>query len=259
MSALSSLISLSWALEAYHKALRESLEDKIDIGYWGFALRFIWRICMISSRVTAMALFALHFQWWIFPVMFVHWVAMAAWLIWQKTEFYDTRREEIPFVCVIAVVHIFCFFNMKEGRTRMRASLYYILIFFENSAMVILWYIYSGMYIVQSHGIIALSFVLAGFFAGILTMSIYFVCFHPNRLRQRNQDLPDMAGDVPDSGPCPEGMRHGVKRCNLFRSEGRRYCWWEEETSQESGTAKRTNNVDDGDSKQNSTTFESSV
>ncbi|XP_072044790.1 XK-related protein 6-like [Amphiura filiformis] len=244
LSAISSLLSLSWALEAYHKALRESLETKNDISYFGFAFRYIWRVSMITSRVTAMALFALQFEFYIFPAIAFHWALMTVWLISQKTEFCETKTEERLFCGVIAVVHIFCFFNMKEGQTRQRMAVYYILVLFENSVMAGLWYYYSGMYINHNYGIMALSFVWAGFFIGILTMMIYYGCFHPNhsRISETDANLSQTSGYGTETGTdtvegvyyyqdVPDGFtfhrkKSDKRRGNMFTKSGRRYLYW---------------------------------
>ncbi len=201
---------------------------------------------MITSRVTSMALFALQFNYYIFPAVVSHWALMTMWLISQNTEFCQTKAEERFFCGVIAVVHIFCFFNMKEGRTRLRIATYYIIVFFENSAMAVLWYYYSGMYIRLNYGILALSFVWAGFFIGIITMTIYYGCFHPNNYKsfqssEGESSLSQTSGYGTDTGTdtlegvyyqdVPDGVFLSNKLDNrhignMFTKSGRRYLYW---------------------------------
>lgn len=55
----------------------------------------------------------------------VHWFAMTLWLVVQDTDFCATWWEERLFNAVVGVIHIFCFFNMKEGRSRWRMVSFY--------------------------------------------------------------------------------------------------------------------------------------
>ncbi|XP_071511142.1 XK-related protein 6-like [Diadema antillarum] len=176
--ALVSLSSLAWALEGYHKALRDSCTDGNSITYLALALRMAWRLFTITSRVIAMALFAAIYEWWIFVVGGVHWLVITVWLVWQETTFCDTKFEEVLFDCVMGFIHIFCFFNVKEGATRYRALLFYTVIFVENTVMFGLWYSYQESQ-EQIYGLPALVFVWGGFFLGIFLMVFYYRFCHP--------------------------------------------------------------------------------
>ncbi|XP_070555145.1 XK-related protein 6-like [Ptychodera flava] len=176
-SACVSLVSLSWSLAAYHKALRESRDDKENINYGGVALQILWRLFTVAARVIALALFASVYLWAVFVIVFVHWLGMTMWLIVQKTDFCPTGAEEIIFDGVIGIVYIFCFFNMKEGKTRYRSTIYYSITFFENVALIGLWYWRREEDYVYTYA--AIAFVIGGFFLGMIFMAIYYLCLHP--------------------------------------------------------------------------------
>ncbi|XP_072170268.1 XK-related protein 6-like [Diadema setosum] len=224
--ALVSLSSLAWALEAYHKALRDSRTDRKNITYVAMALRMAWRLFTITSRVIAMALFAAIYEWWIFVVAGVHWVVITVWLVWQKTAFCDTKFEEVLFDCVMGFIHIFCFFNVKEGATRYRALLFYTVIFVENTVMFGLWYSYQDSR-EQMYGLPALVFVWGGFFLGIFLMAFYYRFCHPNG-QLPYCILPTCGGESPDAEPSEEtdvgiNSRAASYRVNLFSYKSRRY------------------------------------
>ncbi|XP_077991539.1 XK-related protein 6-like [Glandiceps talaboti] len=176
-SACVSLVSLAWALAAYHKALRESRDDKENISYVGIVFQMTWRLFTVAARVIALALFASIFLWAVFIIVIVHWLGMTLWLVVQKTEFCGTGVEEILFDGVIGIVYIFCFFNMKEGRTRYRMATFYCIIFVENSFLIGLWYWQKEEDYVYT--IPALFFVWGGFVIGIFCMILYYLCCHP--------------------------------------------------------------------------------
>ncbi|XP_071486695.1 XK-related protein 6-like [Diadema antillarum] len=201
-SALVSLSSLAWALEAYHKALRDSRTDRKNITYVAVALRMAWRLFTITSRVIAMALFAAIYEWWVFVVAGAHWLVITVWLVWQETTFCDTKFEEVLFDCVMGFIHIFCFFNVKEGATRYRALLFYTVIFVENTVMFGLWYSYQDSR-EQMYGLPALVFVWGGFFLGIFLMAFYYRFCHPNG-QLPYCISPTCGGESPDTEPSDE-------------------------------------------------------
>ncbi|XP_033645384.1 XK-related protein 4-like [Asterias rubens] len=249
-SAIISLASLSWGLEAYHKALRESCSNKNNLGYVGLTFRIIWRTFTITARVISLALFASYYKWLIFPLIGIHWVGMTLWLVYQDTDFCTTRLEEVLFDAVIGIIHIFCFFNMKEGRTRYRALFFYTIIFVENTIMFALWYHHDGQQ--RGYGLPALVFVWGGFFLGLVVMLFYYRCLHPNGnirlwgggppikpnwkpvLQVDGSAVYDNPGRDEVDGPIPWSdiiIPAATRGChgNLFTNRGRRYCYWRTE------------------------------
>ncbi|XP_038057396.1 XK-related protein 4-like isoform X2 [Patiria miniata] len=249
-SAIVSLASLAWGIEAYHKALRESCSNKNNLGYVGLTVRMAWRTFTITARVIALALFAAFSKWIFIALVSIHYVFMTLWLVYQDTDFCTTRLEEVLFDAVIGVIHIFCFFNMKEGRTRYRALFFYAIVLIENTIMFALWYHHGGRD--EVYGKPALSFVWGGFFLGLFIMLFYYRCLHPNgnirlwgggspakpkpavAIQDGHARAYDNNGvDVVD-GPLswdevviPSSTRgcHG----NLFTQKGRRYCYWRDQ------------------------------
>ncbi|KAM7365389.1 hypothetical protein PAMP_016321 [Pampus punctatissimus] len=133
ISSLASLLSLAWVLASYHKLLRDSRDDQRSMSYRGALLHLFWRLFTISSRVLSLALFAslFHIYFGIFVV--VHWCAMAFWVVHGGTDFCMSKWEEVLFNMVVGIVYIFCWFNVKEGRTRYRMIAYYIVVLAENT------------------------------------------------------------------------------------------------------------------------------
>ncbi|XP_072027545.1 uncharacterized protein [Amphiura filiformis] len=236
-SALASLVSLSWSLEAYHKALRESVPSEKNVGWCSLMMRMAAHTFLITSRVISLALFAAYFQWWVFVAAGSHWLLMTLWLICQKTQFCSTRCEEVMFDAVIGVVYIFSFFNMKPNRTRYRALGYYSLVFVENTVMFALWYKTIGKD--TMYGLPALVLVWGGFFLGITVLLLYYRCCHPEAPLPLcdcycvNKDSTDEAVKnqcrVEIDGPVAShpGKDNNKKyEGNLFSRSGRRHLYW---------------------------------
>uniref|UniRef100_A0A7M4FS27 XK-related protein n=1 Tax=Crocodylus porosus TaxID=8502 RepID=A0A7M4FS27_CROPO len=179
VSSVASLMSLAWVLASYHKLLRDSRDDKKSMSYRGALIHLFWRLFTISSRVISFALFASIFQLYFGIFVVVHWCAMAFWIIHGGTDFCMSKWEEILFNMVVGIVYIFCWFNVKEGRTRYRMFAYYTVVLTENAALTLLWYFYRDPNTTDSYAVPALCCVFLSFAAGIALMLLYYGVLHP--------------------------------------------------------------------------------
>ncbi|XP_068409366.1 XK-related protein 6 [Eschrichtius robustus] len=185
VSSVTSLMSLAWVLASYHKLLRDSRDDKKSMSYRGAVIHLFWRLFTISSRVLSFALFASIFQLYFGIFVVVHWCAMAFWIIHGGTDFCMSKWEEILFNMVVGIVYIFCWFNVKEGRTRYRMFAYYTIVLTENAALTFLWYFYRDPETTDSFAVPALCCVFISFVAGIAVMLLYYGVLHPTGPRAK--------------------------------------------------------------------------
>ncbi|XP_045065965.1 XK-related protein 6-like [Coregonus clupeaformis] len=179
MSVLASLLSLSWVLASYHKLLRDSRDDKKSMSYRGALVHLFWRLFTISSRVLSFALFAsvFHLYFGIFVVL--HWCAMAFWVIHGGTDFCMSKWEEVLFNMVVGVVYVFCWFNVREGRTRYRMVTYYTVVLLENAVLTALWYAYRDPATTDAYAGSAICSVFLCFASGVACMVLYYGVLHP--------------------------------------------------------------------------------
>lgn len=139
MSISSSLISISWSLVSYSKSLRISLPNKIPMTYSSIAIMFLWEFFSLTARMLALALFTSAFVHYVGFVFIAHWACMTFWIITMETNFCNTRCEEFGFNVVLGVIFVFCYFNPVDNATRYRYLAFYVFMFFENSAFLLLW------------------------------------------------------------------------------------------------------------------------
>lgn len=179
VSSVASLLSLAWVLASYHKLLRDSRDDKKSMSYRGALIHIFWRLFTISSRVLSFALFAsiFHIYFGIFVV--VHWCAMAFWIVHGGTDFCMSKWEEVLFNMVVGIVYIFCWFNVKEGRTRYHMVIYYFVVLAENTVLTCLWYAYRDPVTTDSYAVLVLCGVYLTFASGVVFMGIYYGFLHP--------------------------------------------------------------------------------
>ncbi|XP_054624160.1 XK-related protein 4 [Dunckerocampus dactyliophorus] len=180
MTAAASLVSLAWALASYQKALRESRDDKKPISYLAVIIQFCWHFFTIAARVITFALFASVFQLYFGIFIVLHWCIMTFWIVHCETDFCISKWEEIVFDMVVGIIYIFSWFNVKEGRTRCRLFIYYLVILVENAALSALWYIYRSPHPTDSFAVPALCVIFSSFLTGVVFLLMYYAFFHPN-------------------------------------------------------------------------------
>ena len=175
---LSSWSSLAISMVSYHKALRFSHEDRGNMSIPGSILYFLWRAVEIGPRVIALGMFASQFKWWVFIVVVVHWIGMSLWLLCQKTHFYQNQCEEKGFNFVCGYVLVFCFLNVRNGRTRYRMIVYYCIFYVENWLFLGFWFYFtdakSQWFYLPTLFVVSLSIILH-----LIFKFLYYGCFHP--------------------------------------------------------------------------------
>jgi len=181
-SIILSITSLAWGLVAYHKALRFSRSDKANVSHASCIAMFLWRFFLLFPRVLVIALFASVFPAWHLSIFLgAHFLAMLIWMLSQKSRFCSNAVEERLFRFFAAVIHIFVFFNLVEGRTRFRVAAFYTVTLLENLTVVVMWMIFAADHhdIATKVGVSAL--VLGSFVLGICFMVLHYTKLHPNK------------------------------------------------------------------------------
>ncbi|KFO13883.1 XK-related protein 7, partial [Balearica regulorum gibbericeps] len=180
-SASASLVSLAWMIASYQKVLRDSREDKMPMSYKGAVVQILWHLFTIAARAIAFALFASVFQLYFGIFIVTHWCIMTFWIIQGETDFCMSKWEEIIYNMVVGIIYIFCWFNVKEGRSRYRMCIYYVITLSENAALTVLWFLYYDRKTTSDFDALILVCVVSSSFAlGIFFMFIYYCLLHPN-------------------------------------------------------------------------------
>eukprot|EP00105_Crassostrea_gigas_P034167 XP_019918315.1 PREDICTED: XK-related protein 6-like [Crassostrea gigas] len=176
LTILSSWVSVSWSVTAYYRALRVSnamdkTHQKTLLASAGY---FLWRAFEIGSRVMALVMMIL-----INPIIFAlivvfHWFAVITWSFATKAKPYKQFHENAIFIVFVGFVQVFSFMNIKAGKSRYHALLYYTLFYIENIVILILWIIvkkesYCPWIYYGSIGIVS---------SGIVFSVVFIACFY---------------------------------------------------------------------------------
>lgn len=159
-------------------------------------MQVLWYLCVLTSRMLAIALFAFAYNYYVFAFIGGHWLIMFLFLLIQKTTFCaDVIREtdskvvikrrwylEIPFDFVAATVYVFGFIGFRKGNTRYWAVFYHVLTYAEIGTMAALFYIkFSSVSYLYVFSLTALTLTAGLYPTGLLFMLAYYLFFHPKK------------------------------------------------------------------------------
>ncbi|KAM9855735.1 XK-related protein 7 isoform 1-T1 [Aulostomus maculatus] len=180
LSASASLISLAWMIASYQKVLRDSRDDKLTMSYKAVIIQILWHLFTIGARTLAFALFASVFQLYFGIFIVTHWCIMTFWIIQGETDFCMSKWEEIIYNMMVGIVYVFCWFNVREGRTRCRMLIYSLTVFIENVALTTAWYLYRGPRTSDFYAVIMVCVVASSYALGTFFMFVYYCLLHPD-------------------------------------------------------------------------------
>nr|XP_020470722.1 XK-related protein 7-like [Monopterus albus] len=215
LSASASLVSLAWMIASYQKVLRDSRDDKLPMSYKAVIAQMLWHFFTIGARTVAFALFASVFQLYFGIFIVSHWCVMTFWIIQGETDFCMSKWEEIIYNMVVGIIYIFCWFNVKEGPSRFRMTVYYSVTLAENVALTAAWYTYRGPHTSDSYALVVVCLVACSFALGTFFMLVYYCWLHPD-----GPVLGSQWGGCVDDGMVGTGGVAGVIDACLTPSQG---------------------------------------
>ncbi|KAM4604517.1 XK-related protein 7 [Discoglossus pictus] len=225
VSASASLLALAWMIASYQKVLRDSRDDKMSMSYKGALVQMLWHLFTIAARALAFSLFASVFHLYFGIFIVTHWCVMTFWIIQGETDFCMSRWEEIIYNMVLGIIYIFCWFNVREGRTRCRMATYYIIVLSENAVLTGLWYLDRKGQFSDFCALLIVCSIICSFALGVFFMLIYYSLLHPNG----PMFGPTSSGCVFTEGPdAPMDLSievSGSLPCTLLRTTGQERDW----------------------------------
>ncbi|KAK7505715.1 hypothetical protein BaRGS_00002986 [Batillaria attramentaria] len=165
----------SWAnlaLTAVVVTKHDSAEDKR--GILSYIVYFLWRVCETGGRVLCIAMFASMFEYWVFAILGLHYVAMLVWNLWAEKD--RSCGQVFIEVCLGYITVFYMPYHSKSSRYAY--FIYYIFFYTENFLMLGLW---AGMTSDRDAwfyipGIVA---VIVFFLLHIVMMFLYYKVAHP--------------------------------------------------------------------------------
>lgn len=165
---------------SYQKVLRDSRDDKLPMTYKAAAVQILWHLFTIGARALAFALFASVFQLYFGIFVVAHWCVMTFWIIQGETDFCMSKWEEIIYNMMVGVVYVFCWFSVREGRTRCRMLVYGLTVLAENAALTAAWYLHRSAGSSESYAVVMVCLVASSYALGTFFMFVYYCLLHPD-------------------------------------------------------------------------------
>ncbi|XP_027232474.1 XK-related protein 6 isoform X2 [Penaeus vannamei] len=204
LGCFTSLVSLAWGVTAFARGSRFTSIEKTNISMLGSFVLMLWHLFSISARVTAMVLFASVFRPFLFIFCGVHWLIMVMWLMARRSlsVMCSSVLGEIGLSFVLGVIYIFVFINEKEEDTKKKYVFFYTIFGIENTIMVVVWLVYANTTV--WYYIPGVVFHFMAFILALVTMGLYYGCFHPTLPSICSRRKPEMDCDAEEKGDAKE-------------------------------------------------------
>ncbi|XP_010778507.1 XK-related protein 8-like [Notothenia coriiceps] len=177
--------AIALSVTMYHRSMRSFLPDKEKQQLISSVVYFLWNLLLISSRLTALALFASVLPCFIFTHFLCSWLVLFFFLWRSKTDFMSSPCGEWLYRATVALIWYFDWFNAFKGGTRCKTMVYHGYILVDISVLCSLWcwkmITDPPLFEVQlPYAVIAVVTVVAVYILGLVLKIIYYRCYHPN-------------------------------------------------------------------------------
>lgn len=201
LKALGSASAIAYSVTMYHRSLRSFLTDKHQQKIYSSAVYFLWNLLLIVARLSSLAVFASVLPCFIFTHFGCSWLVLFFFAWRAKTNFMDSSGGEWLFRATVGLIWYFSWFNVVEGETRDRSSLYHIYILVDNCLLCGLWcwkiYIEPRYFDIPFlYAIITSVCIFVVYMLGLFFKIIYYKFCHPKIGRH------ELRGSEPDLVPA---------------------------------------------------------
>ncbi|KAM9316369.1 XK-related protein 5 [Gastrophryne carolinensis] len=175
--ALVCLLSVSWALVYFSHFLCLLRPGHLCLPWASVLCQLIWRMGMIGSRAMTLVVFARVYHSWVFAVGGGHWLVMSFWLVAQQSDVIRRPCYWRLFNILLGAVYVFCFINVRDGPSRYRIAVFYVIMLLENCILLLMAtdFLQGAVW-----GNVKLSVaVMSGFLIGCAALIIYYTLLHP--------------------------------------------------------------------------------
>ncbi|XP_077096048.1 XK-related protein 5b isoform X1 [Siphateles boraxobius] len=172
-----SLLNVSWFLVLFSRSCFLLRPGHLHMTPAAMLCQLVWRGGMLGARVASLMFFCSTFHWWFSGVVGFHWLIMTFWQVSQQTDICINRSSWRLFNFILGALHIFLFFNVKDGPSRYRMTGFYLLMLLENTFLLLLA---SDSLSGPSWDSMSIPVaVLCSFFIGVIFVVLYYRFLHP--------------------------------------------------------------------------------
>lgn len=210
LKALGSASAIAFSVTMYHRSLRSFLPDKAKQHVISSVVYFLWNLFLISSRLTALALFASVLPCFIFAHFFCSWLVLFFFAWRAKTDLMESPCGEWLYRATVGLIWYFDWFNVAEGKTWYRTLLYHGYILADISLLCGVWCWKMNtdppyFEIPHLYAIVTAVCVVLVYVFGLLFKMMYYKCYHPNLAKD------ELKGDDAEKSRTGQGPTRTLK------------------------------------------------
>lgn len=217
-SATLSLMNVCWALASFTKYARKKYLQRFILTWLGILSQLLWRIGTVSSRIVALTIYGVYYNYWMLVILALHWLTMFLWLMKPGNLLRDEvnlgRPRKITFAAAIAWIYCFCYLNFEEQNSKLKMTSYYLIMFLENNLLLTVCLIFSSQVTWIKN--LSILVVYLGFVFGMLFMFLYYKYFHVNVLNNgltcSHESIDSIANQLSAAGKKIAGFEPGTIR-----------------------------------------------
>uniref|UniRef100_A0A3P9DTS2 XK-related protein n=1 Tax=Maylandia zebra TaxID=106582 RepID=A0A3P9DTS2_9CICH len=227
LKAVGSASAIAFAVTTYHRSLRSFLVDKKKQNITSSVIYFIWNLVLISSRLTALALFASVLPCFIFAHFICSWLVLFFFAWRSKTEFMESPCGEWLYRATVGLIWYFDWFNVAEGKTRYRTVLYHGYMLTDICILCAVWCWKMStdppdFVIEPTYALITAVCVVVVYILGLILKVIYYKSFHPNLDSDEQQSVDQV--DFRMMSSATEVSAHYNKRMRKLETQAEPLC-----------------------------------
>ncbi|XP_042893868.1 cell death abnormality protein 8-like [Penaeus japonicus] len=201
LSVAASLVAMSWSVSSFSRSTRLSEPTMGNLSPAGLLVLTLAHFCSIAPQVMCFALFSTKYMIIFVVVISCHWLAASFFVIVQvvccsnpvrlgATFTHDVRKgpcnrvDDVAFSASFGLVLLYTFIDVGGAAPKIQGTVYHFLRVIEEGCMIAFWYLATDQD--MWYHWVPLGMVPGFFVLGVLFVSIYYFCTHPDR---RNRHL----------------------------------------------------------------------
>ncbi|XP_060077509.1 XK-related protein 6-like [Ylistrum balloti] len=185
LALLSSWFSTALTVTSYYRTVRRAMSDRRNVRYGPSALYMTYRLFELGPRFLLLGLCVAHFLYMLIGGAAFH-VSLAFIMYMcinpRLTGVCNEQISRSSFLLLVSFISVFCFINLKDGKTLWVMVVYYGVFYLENFIMlgVVVGFTRAGIIVYTPWYYTAYS-VIPGFVLHMLCLLLYYKFYHPQK------------------------------------------------------------------------------
>ncbi|XP_033737428.1 XK-related protein 6-like [Pecten maximus] len=194
LALLSSWVSTALTVTSYYRTVRRAVSDRRNIRYGPSAIYMACRLFELGPRFLLLGLCVSYFHNILIGGVALH--VILAFIMYiainpRLTGVCEGQICRAAFLLLVSFISVFCFINLKDGKTLWTMLLYYGMFYLENFIMMaVVVYLTKAGIVVYSPWYNTAFSVIPGLLLHMLCLVAYYKFFHPQKAMGKDLSRP---------------------------------------------------------------------